>query len=149
VGGSTAVAVGATVVAGSLVALQAPINSKLGKAVGTFTAASVSFAIGLAVLVTITLVFGEGFGKIGEAFHIPWYYLLGGVLGAVYVTTVLLSVREIGAGSVAAATIAGQLTMSVVIDRLGILGLPQRALTFPRVLGIALLAAGVLLIVRD
>ena len=148
-GGSTAVAVGATVVAGSLVALQAPINSKLGKAVGTFTAASVSFAIGLAVLVTITLVFGEGFGKIGEAFHIPWYYLLGGVLGAVYVTTVLLSVREIGAGSVAAATIAGQLTMSVVIDRLGILGLPQRALTFPRILGIALLAAGVLLIVRD
>jgi transporter family-2 protein len=143
------VAVAATVVAGSLVALQAPINSKLGKAVGTFTAASVSFAIGLAVLVTITLVFGEGFGKIGEAFHIPWYYLLGGVLGAVYVTTVLLSVREIGAGSVAAATIAGQLTMSVVIDRLGILGLPQRALTFPRVLGIALLAAGVLLIVRD
>jgi transporter family-2 protein len=149
VGGSTAVAVAATVVAGSLVALQAPINSKLGKAVGTFTAASVSFAIGLAVLVTITLVFGEGFGKIGEAFHIPWYYLLGGVLGAVYVTTVLLSVREIGAGSVAAATIAGQLTMSVLIDRLGILGLPQRALTFPRVLGIALLAAGVLLIVRD
>ena len=148
-GGSAAVAVSATVVAGGLVALQAPINSKLGKAVGTFAAASVSFAIGLVVLVAITLVFGNGFGKVGEALHLPWYDLLGGVLGAVYVTTVLLSVREIGAGSVAAATIAGQLTMSVVVDRLGILGLPQRALTFPRLLGIALLALGVLLIVRD
>jgi transporter family-2 protein len=149
VGGSAAVAVSATVVAGGMVALQAPINSMLGKSVGTFAAASVSFAIGLAVLVAITLVFGAGFGKVGEAFHLPWYYLLGGVLGAIYVTTVLLSVREIGAGSVAAATITGQLTASVVVDRLGILGLEQRALTFSRVLGLALLAAGVFLIVRD
>ena len=53
----------ATVVAGGLVALQAPINSTLGKSVGTFAAASVSFAIGLAVLVAITLVAGGGFGE--------------------------------------------------------------------------------------
>jgi transporter family-2 protein len=149
VGGSTAVAVAATVVAGGMVALQAPINSMLGKSVGTFAAASVSFAIGLAVLVAITLVFGSGFGKVGEALNLPWYYLMGGVLGAIYVTTVLLSVREIGAGSVAAATITGQLTASVVVDRLGILGLEQRALTLPRVVGIGLLAAGVFLIVRN
>ena len=148
-GGGTAAAVTATVVAGGLVALQAPINSKLGKAVGTFAAASVSFAIGLAVLMVIALVFGGGFGKLGEALNIPWYYLLGGVLGAVYVTTVLLSVREIGAGSVAAATISGQLTASVLVDQLGILGLEQRSLTFTRVLGLALLATGVFLVVRD
>jgi bacterial/archaeal transporter family-2 protein len=147
--GGAAVAVTATVVAGGLVALQAPINSKLGKAVGTFAASSVSFAIGLVVLVAITLVFGNGFGRVGEALHLPWYYLLGGVLGAAYVTTVLLSVRQIGAGGVAAATIAGQLSTSVLVDRLGILGLEQRALSFPRIIGIALLAAGVVLIVRD
>ena len=46
-------------------------------------------------------------------------YLLGGVLGAVYVTTVLMTVRDLGAGGVTAATIAGQLTMSVLIDRAG------------------------------
>jgi transporter family-2 protein len=147
--GTPALAVTATVMAGGLVALQAPINSMLGKTIGTFAAASVSFAIGLAVLVAITLVFGGGFGRAGEALNLQWYYLLGGVLGAIYVTTVLLSVREIGAGGAAAATIAGQLTTSVIVDRLGILGLEQRALTLSRVLGIALLAAGVLLIVRD
>ena len=79
----------ATVVAGGLVALQAPINSTLGKSVGTFAAASVSFAIGLAVLVAITLVAGGGFGEVGEAARPQWYYLTGGVLGAIYVTTVL------------------------------------------------------------
>ena len=139
----------ATVLAGGLVALQAPINSTLGKSVGTFAAASVSFAIGLAVLVTITLVAGGGFGDVSKAGELRWYYLTGGVLGAAYVTTVLLSVRELGAGGVTAATIAGQLTMSVFIDRSGVLGLEERGLTPQRILGIALLAAGTFLIVRD
>ena len=139
----------ATVVAGGLVALQAPINSNLGKSVGTFAASSVSFAIGLTVLVAITLVAGGGFGDVSNAGDLRWYYLTGGVLGAAYVTTVLLSVRELGAGGVTAATIAGQLTMSVLIDRAGVLGLEQRGLTLQRVIGIALLAAGTVLIVRD
>jgi transporter family-2 protein len=138
----------ATVVAGGLVALQAPINSTLGKSVGTFAAASVSFAIGLAVLVAITLVAG-GFGSVSNAADLRWYYLTGGLLGAAYVTTVLLSVRELGAGGVTAATIAGQLTMSVFIDRAGVLGLEERGLTAQRILGIALLAAGTVLIVRE
>jgi transporter family-2 protein len=138
----------ATVVAGCLVAMQAPINSTLGRTVGTFAAASVSFAIGLAVLVAITLVAG-GFGEVGEARNLSWYYLTGGLLGATWVTTVLLTVRTLGAGGATAATIAGQLTMSVVLDRLGVLGLEERALTAQRVVGVALLAAGVFLIVRD
>jgi transporter family-2 protein len=138
-----------TVLAGSLVAMQAPINSMLGKTVGTFAAASVSFAIGLAVLVTIALVAGGGFGEVGAAGDLPWYYLTGGVLGAAYVTTVLVSVRTLGAGGVTAATIAGQLTMSVLLDRSGWLGLDERALTVQRIAGIALLAAGTFLIVRE
>ncbi len=64
-------------------------------------------------------------------------------------TTVLIAVRTLGAGGVTAATIAGQLTLSVVLDQLGILGLAQKQLTPGRVIGVALLAAGVFLIVRD
>ena len=139
-----------TVLAGSLVAMQAPINSMLGRSVGTFAAASLSFAIGLTVLIAITLVAGSGgFHNLGEAGDLKWYYLTGGVLGAIYVTSVLVSVRTLGAGGVTAATIAGQLTMSVVLDRAGFLGLDERALTPQRILGIALLAAGTFLIVRE
>jgi bacterial/archaeal transporter family-2 protein len=139
----------ATCIAGGLVAMQAPINSKLGKTVGNFPAASVSFAIGLTVLVAVSVVFANGFGQAGEIRHLQWYYLLGGVLGAAYVTTVLITVRTLGAGGVTAATIAGQLTMSVTLDQLGILGLEHRGFTVQRVIGIALLAAGVFLIVRE
>ena len=133
---------------GGLIALQAPINSTLGKSVGTLAAATISFAIGTVALVGITLVFAD-FGDVGKAGDLKWYYLTGGLLGAVYVTTVLVTVRELGAGGVTAATIAGQLTASVVIDRLGVLGLEERALTAQRVLGIALLALGTFLIVRE
>jgi transporter family-2 protein len=142
------VAVGLTAFVGGLIALQAPINSMLGKRVGTLPAASVSFAIGTVLLVLLALVFGGGFGKLGEARHLSWYYLMGGILGAAYVTSVLVTVRTLGAGGVTAATIAGQLSASVVVDQLGILGLEKQAVTVPRVLGIVLLAAGTFLVVR-
>ena len=143
------VAVPITALAGCLVALQAPINSGLGKSIGTFAASTVSFAIGTTILLLICVTAGGGFGDLGEARHLPWYYLTGGALGAVYVTTVLVSVRTLGGGGVTAATITGQLAMSVLLDRAGALGLPERALTLPRLVGVALLAAGVFLIVRD
>jgi bacterial/archaeal transporter family-2 protein len=143
-----AIAVMATAAAGGLVAMQAPINSGLGKTIGSLPAASFSFAIGLCALVGITLISGEGFGRLGDVAGLEWYWLIGGLLGAVYVTTVLISVRTLGAGGVTAATIAGQLTLSVIIDQLGILGLTQREITPARIVGVALLAAGVYLVVE-
>ncbi len=141
-------AVGLTAVVGGLIALQAPINSGLGKRIGTLPAASVSFAIGTVLLVILALVFGGGFGRLGEAWNLPWYYLLGGILGAAYVTTVLVTVRPLGAGGVVAATIAGQLTAAVVVDQLGILGVDKQVVTAPRLAGVLLLAAGTFLVVK-
>ena len=65
------------------------------------------------------------------------------------VLTSLITVRELGAGGVTAAVIAGQLSLSIVLDRLGALGLEERAITWDKVLGIALLAIGTVLIVRE
>jgi bacterial/archaeal transporter family-2 protein len=137
-----------TAAVGGLIALQAPINSVLGKAVGTWQAATVSFAIGTAALVVIAMIAG-GFGQLGEARHLSWYYLTGGLLGAAYVTSVLVTVRTLGAGGVTAATIAGQLTAAVVVDQLGILGVAKHPFTAARAAGIVLLGLGTYLVVRD
>jgi bacterial/archaeal transporter family-2 protein len=134
-------------VVGGCIALQAPINAGLGKATGSFAAATISFAIGTALLAAIVGVSGRA-GGIGEAAHVEWYYLLGGALGAAYVFSALVLVDEIGAGGVAAATVTGQLTLSVVLDRLGILGLEETPLSAERLLGVGLLLAGTYLIVR-
>ena len=141
------VAVILTAVAGGLIALQAPINAGLGRATGNLPAALVSFAIGTVALAAIVALSGDG-GGIASTFDVPWYYLLGGLLGAVYVANALIAVSAIGAGGVAAATIAGQLTASVAIDRLGLFGLDQVGLSPERVVGVLLLLVGTLLVLR-
>lgn len=134
-------------VVGGLIALQAPINAGLGRSTGTFAAALVSFGVGTLLLASIVVVSGKA-GGVVEASNVEWYYLLGGLLGAAYVFTALVLVDEIGAGGVAAATVTGQLTLSVILDRLGVLGLEQTPLSWERLLGVALLLAGTYLVVR-
>jgi transporter family-2 protein len=138
-----------TAAVGGLIALQAPINSNLGKAIGTFQAAFLSFAIGTVVLLGIALVAGGGLGDLGEVRNVGWVYLTGGLLGAAYVASVLVTVRTLGAGGVTAATIAGQLTVSLVVDQLGLLGVAKQPITAAKLFGVLLLATGVFLIVRD
>jgi transporter family-2 protein len=141
------VAVLLTAGAGGLIALQAPINAGLGRSTGSLPAAFVSFAIGTVALAAIVVLSGKA-GGLSSTFDVSWYYLLGGFLGAIYVANALIAVSVIGAGGVAAATVTGQLTASVVIDRLGLFGLDQVALGPERVIGVALLLAGTVLVVR-
>ena len=145
---SKEVAVVATVAAGGLVAIQAPVNNVLSRSVGSFGAVSVNFAVGTACVLAVTFLLAVGIEEGGRP--VAWYYwVLGGVAGAVYVTVALIAVREVGAGGVTAATIAGQLALAVLVDRLGGFGLEERAITWDKVVGIALLATGVLLVVRE
>jgi transporter family-2 protein len=132
---------------GGLLALQAPINAGLGRVTGSFPAAFISFAVGTLALAIVIVAAGKA-GDVGEATNASWYYLIGGLLGAVYVFTALVLVKEIGAGGVAAATIASQLTTAVILDRLGAFGLEQTPLTWDRLLGVALLFGGTYLVVR-
>jgi transporter family-2 protein len=144
-----ALALLATVLAGGVVALQAPFNSTLGKSIGSVPAASVNFAVGTLLLVAITLLFAGGYGRLPEGAGLPWYYWAGGgMVGATYVAVALLTVRELGASGVTAATITGQLAASLVLDRLGVLVLQETPLTPARVFGVLLLVVGTVLIVR-
>ncbi|MDX6634469.1 MAG: bacterial/archaeal transporter family-2 protein [Solirubrobacterales bacterium] len=136
-----------TAAAGGLVAAQAPINAGLGKATGSLPAALISFSVGTAALAAVVVLSGKA-GGVSSGFDVSWYYLLGGLLGALYVLNALIAVAAIGAGGVAAATVFGQLTASVVIDRLGLFGLDEVPLSPERILGVVLLLAGTVLVVR-
>jgi bacterial/archaeal transporter family-2 protein len=141
------VAIAITAAAGGLIALQAPINATLGKSTGSLAAALISFAIGTIALAAIVVIAGQGAG-VANVTDVGPVYLIGGLLGAVYVTCALIAVKSVGAGGVAAGTITGQLIASVVIDRLGAFGLEQTELSVSRLAGVALLLAGTVLIVR-
>ncbi len=136
-----------TACVGGLIALQPAINAGLGRATGSLPAALVSFAVGTLLLAGIVALSGQA-GGLGSVLDVRWYYLLGGALGAAWVFTALVTVKSIGAGGVAAASITGQLTGSIVLDRLGVLGLEQTPITLERAVGVVLLLAGTFLIVR-
>ncbi|MGA2320789.1 MAG: DMT family transporter [Solirubrobacteraceae bacterium] len=134
--------------AGALVGMQAPINSRLGKAVGSVQAAGFSFLAGTVVLLLIAAVVNGGLGNLAHAGRAPWWALVGGLLGAVYVTVALIAVRTLGASGLTAVVITGQLAISVAIDRFGLLGVARQPVGMHRVAGLALLVAGVVLVVR-
>ncbi len=139
-----------TVAAGGLVAVQAPANNVISNTVGDFGAALISFLVGTAIILVLTFTVAGGIQGDEGAESPAWYYwILGGLGGAAIVLITLITVRELGAGGATAAVIAGQLALSVVIDRAGVLGLDERAITWEKLLGIALLAAGTVLIVRE
>lgn len=87
----------------------------------------------------------SGIGHVGD---VRWPYLLGGVIGAALVLVSLIAIPQLGAGPLSAALVFGQLIMAVLVDRQGWLGVPQHDLTGPRILGVVLLLAGVVLVTR-
>ena len=145
---SRGVAVLLGVGAGCLVGMQAPINSRLGREVGSVQAASFSFLVGTAALLLISLFVRGGLGNLSHVGRAPWGALIGGLLGAVYVTVAIVAVRTLGASGLTAVVITGQLAISVAIDRFGLLGVTRQSVGLQRILGLVLLVAGVALVVR-
>jgi bacterial/archaeal transporter family-2 protein len=138
----------ATAIGGTL-ALQAPLNSLLGRTVGGLQATIVAFTIGLCALLAVSVLAG-GLGGIGSAGEVPWWALIGGgLISAIYVASIVWTVRALGAGGLTAATIAGQFAVALVVDHFGWLGIERQPVTLAKVAGLALVAAGTWLIVGD
>ena len=132
---------------GGLLAAQAPINGQLGLHVGKLQAALISFVVGTALLSVLVFVFAGGFPDGIGVGTVPWYYFIGGLLGAAYITTVIFTVGVLGAGGITAATVSAQLVTSMLLDQYGAFGLDKHPITWTRLLGVLLLAAGTYLVV--
>jgi transporter family-2 protein len=145
---SRALAVLLAASAGVFVGLQAPVNARLSKEVGSLQAATVSFTIGTLVLIAVASLSSGGLSGIANAGKVPWWALIGGVLGAFYVTVALLTVHTLGLSALTAIVVAGQLAIAVVVDRFGLLGIARQHIGAPRIVGLVLLVVGVVMVVR-
>ena len=134
--------------AGGFIALQAPINAEVATRLGhPLTAATMSFCVGTAALIVLTVLFAHHSTHVEALKTLPLYMLLGGgLLGAVYVTVNLVLAPRIGVAAVMALGIAGQLFTALLIDRLGLFDLLERGLTVGRVGGVAMVLAGALMV---
>jgi transporter family-2 protein len=145
---SRVLAVALATAAGCFVGLQPAVNARLGRQVGNLQAATVSFIVGTLALMLVTSLSSGGLSGVGNVGKAPWWALIGGVLGAFYVAVALLTVRTLGLSALTAIVVTGQLTIAVVVDRFGLLGLSKQQIGAPRIVGLLLLLAGVVLVVR-
>ena len=130
--------------AGMCNGFQAPVNAALGKFVGVVESSCISFTVGALSLLVVALVAGQGsLLRVGDAPPNLW---IGGLLGAFFVTTALFVVPKIGAAVMIAAVITGQMTAALIIDHIGLLGIPKNPIDLYRIGGLACLAVGIKLL---
>jgi len=144
---SRSVAIAITFAAGLVVGLQPAANSALSDHVGEFGAAFVSVTVTF-IVVSVLLVIAGHPGRLSGVGSIRPVELVGGIGGAAVVTVGLITVRTLGAGAVVALLVAAQLVTSIAADRLGWFGLHHVGIGATRLIGLALVIAGTVLITR-
>lgn len=121
------------------VAFQSP-------AMGAAVSLAVSAAV-LAILIGLGLFGGAGTFPDGVRSIPPWAYL-GGVFGLLYLVAAVVALPKIGAATAVCATVLGQQVISMCFDTFGWLGTPKVPLTPSRLVGAAMLFAGLVLLQR-
>jgi len=138
----TSVAVALAILAGLAGSVQVAVMGRFGNRIGVVEALFFASCVQLLLSLAILLVARQGTGRLGEAFHAPPWMWLGGVMGLTVVFTITFAQPRIGATATIGILIAGQLVMGAVIDRFGLFGVDQIAISWPRALGIGLLGVG-------
>ena len=132
------------ITAGAMLPIQFGINAQLAAWVGSpLRATLVSFVVGAAVLLVATLVFARGLTGERELGGAPWWVWVGGFLGAFYVLGSVVTAPKLGAAALFAFILAGQALASLAVDHFGWVGFEENPVTPGRLLGLALVAAGV------
>ena len=129
--------------AGVASSVQAVVNSEVGRRTDPITAATISFIVGLAVLLVVGTVSGRL--QLAEATQLPPLLLTGGLFGVLIVTGFATVVPVLGVTESTLIYILGSLAAALAIDAFGLLGAPQIPVTLTRIAGIVLAVIGFLL----
>jgi transporter family-2 protein len=137
------------VAAGVSVVVQQVLNANLGAALNSAAwSGFMSYLLGLVCMVVLAAVLRDPVPSLATATRVSWWAWSGGIFGAVFVGLAIFLVPQIGAATFLALLVSGQMLASVAFDHFGWLGLVQRTLDLPRLIGVGLLIAGVVLIRR-
>lgn len=135
------------ILAGTVLPMQVGLNVQLGKSVNQpIFAAFASFLVGTIALFLYLLIIKFDFGTISNSKSVSWVVWTAGILGAFYVAAAIILAPKLGTALTFSLVVAGQMGISLVFDHYGLLGLPIKTINWQRMMGVAFLVAGVLLI---
>lgn len=137
------------ITAGFGLAVQVGMNAQLRKVLQSAnSAALISFLVGTTALLALLVVTRTALPTRDSIAAVPAWAWFGGLFGAFYVAISTIVASELGAASLLALALMGQLAMALVVDHFGWLGLPVNPITLTRLAGVGLLGVGVWLVTR-
>jgi transporter family-2 protein len=137
------------IAAGIGLVIQQAVNASLRSALQSSAwTAFTSYGVGWVCMVLLILALRDPVPAANLVTRVPWWAWGGGALGSVFIVLGIFLVPQIGAATFFTLVIAGQMLASVAFDHFGWLGLTQRPVDASRLIGVALLIGGVVLIRR-
>src|SRR5262245_54583050 len=111
---------------GAMFATQAGINAQLRIRTGdAIQAAAVSTCVSTITLLTLTLIRRHPVASFDQLTSGPWWIWTGGILGAAIVALTIVMVVRLGAATLIASILVGQMVAAIIIDQYGFFGVPQ------------------------
>jgi len=109
-------------------------------------AAFISYLGGGITMLVILLVMREPWLSSASVARSSWWLWTGGFFGAIYIVVAVVLLPRLGAATVVALIVTGQMLSSLAFDQFGLLGIIQHPVSILRLAGALLLVAGVILI---
>jgi len=133
--------------AGAVLPFQTGSNAQLGGWLHSpVRAAFVSFLVGTIALLIVSAFVRKPLPSLARLGDVPWWVWIGGLLGAFYVAGSIVTAPKLGAVTLAAAIIFGQTLASVLVDQFGWVGFKEHHASPGRLVGVVLVAGGVVLV---
>ncbi len=128
--------------AGAMLPTQAMINGYLARYTASPVRAAAVSAVVSAVALVIMAVFSNAVARTDTLSAAPWWAWIGGLAGVIVLSAMATVAPRIGAASMMALIMTGQVITALTIDRMGWFGVQPQALSLHRLGAAALLIAG-------
>ena len=133
----------AAIAIGACLSLQPPINAVMARTMASpLLAATISIAISLITVLLLWSIWGARTGDLAQVRELPWWVILGGVIGVVFVAGGVVVAPVLGVAWFFVCVVAGQLLGSTLTDHFGAFGVQVKAINLMKLLGLGLVLAG-------
>lgn len=137
------------ILCGVAIAVQAIVNGQLRVAIGSpLVAAFISFFTGTVLLFLVIAITRQPVPSFDTLRQVSWLKWTGGILGAFFVTAVIVSIQRISAANLFALIITSQFITALLIDHYGWFGAPQSLANPAKLFGVLLLIIGAYLVIK-
>ena len=131
------------VIAGALTTIQSGFNGSLNKALEAPVLTGLVIVAGnLAVYAAAYAFVGLPWPSSERLAQVPWWAWFGGILGGLYILSVIFFAQKLGAAMFTGLTVTAGIVTSVVLDHFGLAGFEQHSAGLWRILGCLAMIGG-------